>query len=106
MDVTIEIAIRIEPMPRFIVGSESGLPARQVLQVLFVFVADVLQQLSVSQQLHPEGHRPRLGVGFRVVDSELNIEMPEVAPLEPLCDVQGVSRWMTCEVEPRFAIES
>ena len=47
-----------------------------MLQVFFVFVADVLQQLVVPIKLHRrQRDRPWFGVGLRIIDSKLKLEV-------------------------------
>jgi hypothetical protein len=63
-------------------------------------LADVFDQFRVWKQIERHGDAPRLSIGFRIVDRELNLEMPEVAALISLDKVQRVRRRMTSEIEP------
>jgi hypothetical protein len=69
-----------------------------VLQVLFVFVADIFQQLGAGEYLPRLVHRPWLGISLRVVDGQLEMKMPEVAPMEALRDMQRFGRRMAREM--------
>jgi hypothetical protein len=68
-------------------GPVCRLSAHHVLHVPFVFVANILQQFGVGPKLPRKAHCPRLGIGFWIVDSELEMEVSEVTPPEALCNV-------------------
>jgi hypothetical protein len=66
----------------------TGLLHRHVLNVLFVFVADVLQEFVVWVKQHRlEGYSPRFGVGLWIIDRELDVEVADVASPEALNNV-------------------
>ena len=46
--------------------------------VLLIFVADVLQDVAVGQQMHGVLNGERFGVGFGIVDGFLNLQAPEI----------------------------
>src|SRR5262249_49179853 len=82
--------------------------ARRVLTTLVahdvcgipLVLANVLDQLCVRQQIECHRDAPRLSIGFRIVDGELNLEMPEVAAPISLDKVEGISRRVTPEIKP------
>ena len=59
-------------------------------EVLLVLRADVLDQIGVGVGGELKIHSPRFGVGFRVVDGDLKIDVAEVAAVESFCEVQGL----------------
>ena len=61
--------------------------------------ADVFSELRIRKQLETDGRGPRLGIGLGVVDGELNLQMPDVAPPEALRDVQGVTMGVAAIVQ-------
>src|SRR5580700_5276173 len=55
--------------------------SHQVLKVLFILVADVLNQLGVGER-ELKIHGPWLGVRLRIVNRDLSVDMPKIAAAE------------------------
>jgi hypothetical protein len=66
---------------------QTGLPSHRMVKVLLVFIADKFQQVGVGCQLQGCGNHPWLSVRFRIVDGNLQIQMPEVPPPKTLGNV-------------------
>ena len=62
-----------------------------MLQVTVVFLADEFHQFGTRRQTRFFGNRPWFGISLGVIDSDLNIHMPEVFPPETFDDMQRIS---------------
>ncbi len=76
------------------------------MDIFFVFVAGVFNQLSAGLEVHYFGGGPGLGVGFGIVDGGLDLEVSEVAAVDAFGYVQGVCGGMAGLIEPSFAVET
>ena len=56
----------------------NGLNAGSNAPRLFVFLANELDQFRIQHDMLAHGDGPRLGVGFGVVDGDIDFQMPEV----------------------------
>src|SRR5665213_3255247 len=77
----------------------------RVLRV-FLVLADVLDQLRIGHDLELHGQAPGLGVGFGIVDRELDLHMAEVAAAEALDGAQRVAMRMAGVIEPTKIVEA
>src|SRR5947209_17977491 len=80
--------------------------AHQVVEVLFVFVADRLQQLATAIQLRVNRNRPWSGIRLGIVERELNIHVPKVAAAEAFGHMQGFRMRVAAEIKPRFIVKA
>ena len=55
-----------------------------MLKVLFVLVADRLQQIAIQKQNRVELNCPGLRIRLGIVERELDIQVPDVAAVEAL----------------------
>src|SRR2546427_3226566 len=76
--------------------------AHQVVEVLFVFVADRLQQLATAIQLRVNRNRPWSGIRLGIVERELNIHVPKVAAAEAFGHMQGFRMREAAESKARL----
>src|SRR5258708_37684006 len=78
----------------------------QVSAVLFILGTDVFQKVAVWDQsyggLDGEGSR----VVFRVIVSDLQIHVAEIAAAIALRDVQGFAPWVAEYVQPALVVET
>src|SRR5438105_6659763 len=77
-----------------------------MLQVAIVFVANGFHQFSVGQQTDLLSDRPRLGVGFGIIDGDLNFHMPKVFPPETFEDMQRFRCGLAGLIEPGLSVEA
>src|SRR5882672_3411796 len=77
-----------------------ALCARQMRSVLFVFGADVLEHIGVRKKLLDEIDRDRPGESFRVGNRDGNVQMAEIASMEPLLDAHVFAVPMAAGVQP------
>ena len=80
--------------------------AGDVLDVLIVLVADVLEQIGTVLIRAVPDHREGPRVRAWIVDGDLVVEMIEVRPAEALDDVQLLGVRMSCEIEPEAIVEA
>src|SRR5437762_3509587 len=80
--------------------------ARQMFHIEVVFVANEFHQLRIREQMHFFRDCPRLGIGFGVIDRNLNIHVSKVFPPETFDDMQGIRGWFAWLVQPGLSIET
>ena len=76
-----------------------------VLAIFFV-LADAFDELGVRIQLEGKSHRPGFGVGLRIIECYLDIEVAEVAAVKTFGHAKGVGMGMSVIIEPAPIIES
>lgn len=79
--------------------------ANEMLKILVIFDADVLEQFGVRKQAQRLNYGPRFGVCLRVVHCDFDIHMTKVFALETLGNAQVFGRWMPQIVQPDVVIE-
>src|SRR5258708_17802963 len=79
---------------------------RQMLGVLFVFRANVIQQLRIGRKDLLDLDGPRPGVGLRIVDRQLDLQRPVVHAPESFCEPGGVGERSGCGVHPQPVAET
>ena len=77
-----------------------------VEQVPLVLFANELDQLRIGNQFRVQFGFPRFGIGLRVVDGELDIHVPHVAPMNSLGQMHGVGRRDTASGQPLLPVET
>src|SRR5262249_5582476 len=65
-----------------------------------------VKQLGVGHVFPTEVYGPRLLVGLRIIDRELQINVAEIRTVESLDDVQGVAVRMAAIIEPRLFLDA
>ena len=78
----------------------------QVRAVLFVFVAEVLQNVAVWNQELSDLHRDRPEVHFGVVNGHLEVHMAKIAAVKALLNPQSFAPGMSEAVQAALVIES
>src|SRR6516164_6944405 len=78
----------------------------QVRAVLFVFVAEVLQNVAVWNQELSDLHRDRPEVHFGVVNGHLEVDMAKIAAVKALLNPQSFAPGMSETVQAPLVIES
>ena len=79
------------PLPRSELSSQAAASlCGQMLRVLFVFLANELDDVGIGQEVLVDVDSPGLGVGFGVVDGDLYVQMPKVGAVEALDDMSLV----------------
>ena len=73
--------------------------------VLLVLRAVIFQNIGVRKQVVRSFYRERLGVHLGIVESDLHIQVTEIAPPEAFCHVQGLAVRMAESIQPAFVIE-
>src|SRR5947209_14393645 len=72
----------------------------KVLQVLLVFKAHIVDQVGVELEVLLQRDGPGLGVGLRIVDGQLDFEVPVIDAANALGDLGGVGDRIAVGVEP------
>src|SRR5687767_1586352 len=88
------------------VRMRTPLPLRDDLEVLVVFVADVLEQLRVWLQGELLRNRPRLRVRLRIVDRHFEVHLADIFADEAFGHTQGSSRGTAGVVQPDVVVEA
>jgi len=83
-----------------------SLLANQVRKILFVLIANGLEQIAVQQQNRINLYRPRLGIGLRIVECELDVHVPEVPTVKALDHSQSFRMGVAGKIEPGFVVEA
>ena len=78
----------------------------QVRAVLLVLIADVFKEVAIryQRQLSADGERSR--VILRVIESDLQIHVTEIAAAITFCDVHGFAARVAESVEPSPVIQA
>ena len=61
--------------------------AGKMFHIDVILVADELEQFCIRQQMHFFGDRPWPGVCLGIIDSDLNIHVPQIFPAKTLDDM-------------------
>ena len=70
-------------------------------------LANGLHQFLVRKKIEPrQVHRPRFGVGSRIIDSDLEIDMPKVPAPQSLGHVQRFGLRVPAVVQPALVIKT
>src|SRR5579862_372070 len=68
--------------------------------------AEKLQDIAVGNQQFGEAYRNRLRQDIRIVHGRLDVQMPEVTPMETLPDVHRLAARMSVGIQPALVVES
>ena len=86
-------------------GSLDRILLPHVHGVFFVFQAVVIHKFAVQYQRLVELHRPRRGIGLRIVDRDLDFEVSVVRPPDPF-DCFGLLRQrFPARIQPKIVAE-
>ena len=78
----------------------------QMLDVLFVFFADIFQNTAVRDQALGEPDGERFRVQLRIVHRDFDVQMAEIASPEALHHMESVAVPVANGVEPGFVVEA
>src|SRR5204863_1733932 len=82
------------PAPNFLRSSI------HVLYISFVFQTYKLEQLGIGHENLVYFEAKRLGVGLRIVDCDLDLQVSEVHPSEPLRQLGGIRQRVASSIQP------
>ena len=68
---------------------------------LLVLVADELVRFFVGQEALVNTHGERLGVGLRIFDCNVDLQLAECRTAKPLDEFRLITVWTAADVEPR-----
>src|SRR5881396_2018663 len=71
-----------------------------VLDILFVFQTYKFEQLGIGYENLVHLESPRLGVGFGILDRDLDFQVSEVHPAEPLRSLGGIRQRVAFSIQP------
>ena len=74
--------------------------------ILFVFLADVINQIGINNDVLIELDRPRRRVGFGIVDGDLNLEPSIIDAPETFRDLRCIGERAAVSVKPQLVLES
>src|SRR5438874_1658491 len=77
-----------------------------VVDILVVFLADVLHQIRSGHQARCELNLERLGVIRRILDQRLDFELAQTGARVPLQSMQLLTVRMSAEIEPELVVEA
>src|SRR5438046_7103316 len=77
-----------------------------MLQVYVVLVANELHQFHIRHQVCLLGDRPRLCIGLRIIDGDLNIHVAKILAPKPLDDMQGICGRLPGLIQPGLAVKT
>src|SRR5215813_13355409 len=80
--------------------------AHQVLQILLILAANVLQEIRVKKQVVVLLNGPGLGVNLRVVYGELDLQMSEIRAPEAFDNMKGIAVRTAAGKNPLVIIEA
>src|SRR5215831_20508971 len=80
--------------------------AHQVLQILLILVANVLQEIRVKKQVVVLRNGPGLGVNLGVVYGELDLQMSEIRAPEAFDNMKGIAVRTAAGKNPLVIIEA
>src|SRR5206468_1808780 len=92
-------------MDSFISGLRH-LSFREVFEVPFVLVADSLHEFRIQHQSGLFFDGPRFRVGFRIIDRDLNIDVAEIPPPEPLDQMECFRRRRAQLIHPHLSVKA
>src|SRR6266498_5858373 len=78
----------------------------EVLEILVVLRAHVLEQFRIGLQRQRQRHHPRTRVRLRIIDGDLDVHMAEVFATESLGHAEILRRRMAEVVEPHVLDEA
>src|SRR2546425_4746984 len=77
-----------------------------MLQVNIVLVADEFNQFRIRQQLCVLADGPRLCIGLRIIDGDLDIHVAKIHAPKTLDDMQGIRGRLPRLIQPRLAVKA
>src|SRR2546427_5665434 len=87
--------------------SSAELPAEFPSQVLKIEIvlASVFYHVGVRNQAHSFLHCPWRGINLRVIDRNLNFQVPEVGPPKTFGNMESFRRRLSCLIQPCLSVE-
>src|SRR5580692_11415577 len=87
-------------------GTEGGVLLTHVCRVPLVLEAVIIDQIAVENQWLGDLHGPGRGVGFGIVDRNLDLEGPEVRTPDPFGHFALVREWISAGIQPEIVAKT
>jgi len=77
----------------------------QVITVFLVFIAEHFEDVVIGHERVRNFNSKGLRIHFGIIKGDLIIQVPEIAAMETLYNVQGFAVWMTHSIQHRLVVK-